>query len=200
MNARATAGFTLLEVVVALAVLGFLMVGLAQGVRFGLAAWSRQDRVIDRRADLDATDRTLRALVGQMDPGTARDPAAIAGSEQRLGFTSVLPTGGDVTAGMDGEAADMLLLVDAGHRLLLRWTPHIHARRVGPAPEPHTEVLLGGIERLELAYWRMAPGGGWTQEWTDRALPGLVRFRLVFPSGAHRHWPDIVAAPLLAKR
>src|SRR5204863_1581329 len=42
---------TLLEMLVALTVLGFLMVGLNEGVRTGLGMWSRQARQIGRSAD-----------------------------------------------------------------------------------------------------------------------------------------------------
>ena len=36
---RPANGFTLLELLIALTVLGFLLAGLAQGVHFGLLAW-----------------------------------------------------------------------------------------------------------------------------------------------------------------
>src|SRR5918997_799427 len=62
------AGFTLLEVLVALAVLGFLTLGLAGGVRFGLGAWDSQARLIDRTGDLDVADRALRRIVAQLVP------------------------------------------------------------------------------------------------------------------------------------
>ncbi len=45
---RHQGGFTLLEMLVALTVLGFLMVGLNEGVRTGLGMWSRQARQIGR--------------------------------------------------------------------------------------------------------------------------------------------------------
>ena len=51
-------GFTLLEMLVALVVLGLLVVGLTQGVRTGLALWSAQSRRIGTAADLDAVART----------------------------------------------------------------------------------------------------------------------------------------------
>ena len=38
-------GFTLLEILVALTVLGFLLAGLAQGVHFGLLAWGTEVRL-----------------------------------------------------------------------------------------------------------------------------------------------------------
>ena len=56
-------GFTLLEMLVALVVLGFLMVGLTQGVRAGLTMWGAQARRVGETADLDAGARVLRRLL-----------------------------------------------------------------------------------------------------------------------------------------
>lgn len=193
MRNRTDGGFTLLEILVALVVFGFLMIGLSQGVRFGLSAWGTQARIIDRRGDMDAVDRTLRRLVREMDPGTRTDPPTIAGTEARFAFTSTLPMG----AG--NGSADMLLAVDASHRFLLRWTPHLHALRIGPPPAPHTEVLLTGVARVQFAYWLAGKAGGaWVRDWTARRLPALVRVRISFLAGDPRHWPDIVAATVRA--
>ena len=185
------AGFTLLEILVALVVFGFLMAGLSQGVRFGLAAWGTQARIIERRGDLDAVDRTLRQLVQRMDPGTRGHPPEISGTQARFAFTSVMP----MAAG--GETADMLLGTDAGNRLTLRWTPHVYGKRIAPPPPPRSEELLSGVERVDLAYYLLDAGGGrWVQNWTARELPALVRIRFVFAD--RRRWPDIVARPLRA--
>jgi general secretion pathway protein J len=191
MRAARTAGFTLLEILVALVVLGFLMVGLTQGVRLGLMAWGMQERLIAQRGDLDAVDRALRQFIAQMDPGTRADPVQATGTETQFAFTSALP----LTA--DGGSADMLLMADPAHHLVLRWLPHLHARRIGPPPPPHVEVLLDRIERVRFAYWRPSTaGGGWTGTWGAKSLPALVRVRIEFVQGDPRHWPDIVAAPL----
>jgi prepilin-type N-terminal cleavage/methylation domain-containing protein len=65
VNGRAVArqgGFTLLEMLVVVAVLGFLMIGLTQGVRTGLTLWEAQSRRMGETAELDAAARVLRAL------------------------------------------------------------------------------------------------------------------------------------------
>ena len=80
----------------------------------------------------------------------------------------------------------------AGHRLLLRWTPLLHAIRPTPPPTQTTE-LLSGVDGLELSY---LGDGGWVDSWKGPALPALVRIRIVFTKAQKRHWPDIVAAPL----
>lgn len=188
---RAQPGFTLLEVLVALVVLGFLMVGLTQGLRLGLGAWGRQSTMIARREDLDAVDRTLRGLIEQLNPGTPTDPPLIAGEPGRIAFTSRLPFA------LGAESADIAIGLDAQHRLVMHWTPHLHGRRVGAAPPPQTAVLIDRLARIEFAYWR--PAGGWVRTWTESRLPALIRIRLIFPPGDSRHWPDLVAAPLRMK-
>jgi general secretion pathway protein J len=185
-------GFTLLEILVALVVLGFLVIGLTEGVHFGLRAWELQARMIGRREDLDAVDRTLRRLVETMDPGTSGDPLTLQGNPASLAFTAELP----MTSSLPIQRADVGLGVDAAHRLVLRWTPHLHAIRFGPAPAAQTSELLRGVDRLEVAYWGSAAGGGWQNRWNQDGLPGLIRIRLIFVKGDPRHWPDIVAAPM----
>ena len=43
-------GFTLLEMLAVLAVLGLLLAGLSQGIRFGLRAWDMQAREVAGQA------------------------------------------------------------------------------------------------------------------------------------------------------
>ncbi|MFC7544367.1 prepilin-type N-terminal cleavage/methylation domain-containing protein [Siccirubricoccus deserti] len=67
-------GFTLVEVLAALVVLGLVVGGLAQGMRFGLQAWDRAASLIEAGDTLDAVDRTLRHLVARMHPGAVGKP------------------------------------------------------------------------------------------------------------------------------
>ena len=189
-------GFTLLEVLVALVVMGFLLAGLSQGTRFGLRAWDIQARMIDQNGELDAVDRTLRRLIQQLDPGNATTGSTLAGTARRMVFTSDLPMAA-VTA---TRRADMILAVDAAHRLMLAWTPHLHVVRIGPPPAPQATELLRGVDRLEIGYWRRDGVGGWLNRWPDRELPALIRIRIVFVEGDARRWPDIVAAPMLGRQ
>ena len=184
-------GFTLLELLVALVVLGFILAGLAQGTQFGLLAAGSQARTVAERGDMDAVDRALTRLIQGMDPGRAGGPAALRGTASSLAFTSTLPD----AAALPSRRAD-ILLASQGGRLILRAVP----RLPGPAPgaPPAETELLRGIERLEVSYWIGGPQPGWATVWTGRGLPGLIRLRLVFPAGDRRHWPDIVAAPMRA--
>jgi general secretion pathway protein J len=184
------AGFTLLEIIVALVVFGLILVGLTQGLHLGLTAWRQQVRGVEATSDLDSVDRTLRQLLVEMEPGRPIDPVNINGTQQRLAFTSVLP---QALQRADWRRADMALLVDARHQLILRWSPHLHVQRLIAAPPPEDAILLPNVMRLELSYWA---DGGWKGAWQSRIPPTLVRLRLLFPVGDARRWPDIIVAPV----
>lgn len=185
-------GFTLLEVLVALTVLGFLLVGLSQGVHFGLLAWGTEVRLAGGNDDFNTLDTTVRHVIEGANPGDDLDPAPFVGSRNQLNCITTLPNAADPTASRSMVAA---LLVDADHRLVLRWRPYVHAVRLRPAPPPTETELLRGVSRIELSYW--GSRGGWISAWRSADLPTLVRIRLHFPDGDPRHWPDIVAAPVL---
>jgi general secretion pathway protein J len=184
------AGFTLLELLVTLVVFSVLMLALSRGLHFGLQAWGVQAHSIARTSNLDAVDRTLRRMIEHMDPGTQSEPPLIEGDQRRIAFTTDLP---DAAASLVTRHADVALLVEAGH-LIVRWTPHMHVQRFGPPPRPMETELLGGVQRIELAYWQRA--GGWLSRWQSDSLPQLVRIRIIFADGSAHRWPDIVAAPV----
>jgi len=200
MNRRLLArqsGFTLLEMLVALGVLGFLVVGLTQGVRAGLTMWGAQTRRIGETAELDAGARVLRTLLGGISIPPSGVPGAagatkIEGRPDSLAFVGDLPTGLGTT-----RRADMTLELADG-RLVLRWTPHRHELSTAPAPEPIETELIRGVERLDLAYWGSpspSQPAGWQAQWDGFNLPDLIRVRLGFAKGDRRRWPDLIAGP-----
>ncbi|MBO0736921.1 MAG: prepilin-type N-terminal cleavage/methylation domain-containing protein [Alphaproteobacteria bacterium] len=188
-------GFTLLETLVVLVVLGFLMVGLTQGVRAGIALWDTQSRRIGATAELDTTARLLRSLLTGLTLTTSgRGAAEFKGTAGSVSFVGDLPTGLGTT-----QRADITLELRQGH-LILSWTPHRHEVSLVPPPAPVQTDLLGGVDRLELAYWGApSPGqpSGWLGQWDGRGVPQLIRVRLVFSKNDTRRFPDLIAAPEL---
>jgi general secretion pathway protein J len=191
------AGFTLLEILVALVVLGFLIAGLSEGVRFGLRAWDTETRLVDRRADMDGMERVLRGLIEKADPGDFSEPAPFHGQPHTASFVSRLPM---AAQGLPTRNADIGLGVDAKHRLVLRWSLHPHAERLTAAPPSRETTLLEGVDHVTFSYERWPnQGGGWVDTWDLPTLPQLVRVTLEFPKDDHRHWPTIEVAPLLTR-
>lgn len=193
MNAGAAKGFTLLEILVALAVFGFLLLGLSQTVRFGLTAWRQHAHLSDNKTDLEAVERSLRAVVENLAPGDDQARSSIDGSAEALtGVTRLRVPGGAMTP-VRVEAG----LAVSGSRLVLRWRPHHHATPLWPPPPPAETELVGGVARLRIEYWRSP--GIWVPRWREPDLPLLIRFQVSFAGPSAPRWPDIVVAPLLSR-
>lgn len=192
-------GFTLLEMLVVVAVLGLLMVGLTQGVRAGLSLWSAQQRRLGETAELDSTARLLRTLLTGIAAAPANGSAgagnvAIKGEGEQLSFVGDLPTGLGTA-----RRADITIALD-GNRLMLSWTPHLHELSLTPPPPPIKTELMQGIARLEFSYWGAAAPdqpAAWQPQWAEATAPALIRVRLVFLKGDRRRWPDLIVAPEL---
>ena len=84
------------------------------------------------------------------------------------------------------------LSVDDNHDLILRFTPHLHAVRLGGAPRIHSNVLLGGVAQVNFGYWRQ--NGGWTTRWNQSTPPALLRIDIMLAD--NRNWPAIIVAPM----
>lgn len=183
-------GFTLLEVVVALALLGLLLVMLGEGVQVGTRATAVHHRIVRAQLDIPPVEHALRHMIERMDPGLYPQPPAIRGTADALAFTTELPdgaTGGKMLADVRLEAA--------GGHLLLWWTPHGAGLPFGAPPAARRTVLLEQVARLELDYAAKGAGAAWQRSWEQPALPGLVRLRLV-PAPGGRSWPPVIARPL----
>jgi general secretion pathway protein J len=193
-------GFTLLETLVVVVVLGLLVVGLGRGVRAGLSLWNAQQRRIDQVAELDAGARVLRALL----TGVAVSPAAAAGGaatdSQFKGDTEHLSFVGDLPTGLGTTRRAEIKIALAGGNIVLAWTPYLHEIRLEP-PSPPTETeLVAKVAHLEIRYWGSAAQdqpAAWLTQWDGPTPPALVRIRLIFGKGDGRRWPDLIAAPVL---
>ena len=84
----------------------------------------------------------MRALIERMDPGgvSGRAPS-FTGQPHAVAFTSTLPA---AAAGQITRLADIRLLLDGQHRLLLTWSPHL-ANLFHAAEAQQSFVLLDGV-------------------------------------------------------
>jgi general secretion pathway protein J len=194
-------GFNLLELLVALTVLGFLVIALNQGTRTGLQFWAVQNRQIARTAELDTTARLLRTLLSGLpvlpsataSPGGPPAPPSFAGKAGELTFV------GDLPNGLGGSQLADIKLTLHGQRLVLMWSPHRH-ELAGTKPAATETELMSGVDRLQLGYWGPPSPGAperWLAEWDGPPLPKLIRVHLILVQGDNRHWPDLIVAPEL---
>ncbi len=200
---RRQAGFTLVELLVAMTLLAFLSIALFGGLRFGARSW---EAVVDSSTERDhivSTQNFLRDRLGQLTlPGPAGprrldDDGRLEGGPERLEFTapwlSALSLGGLYRFTLWHE--------DTGKgRLMLRWQP------AEADPDALDElgdlagerVLLDGIAGFALSYYGAADEETeleWLDQWeSPGAPPRLVRIDLAF-ADARLVWPDFVVAP-----
>jgi general secretion pathway protein J len=181
---RGDAGFTLLEMLVALVVFGLVMDGIAQTFRFGLTAWSTGPARTAAPENLAALDGALTRMIGQAMPGS------MTGLPNQLSFTTPLPAG----AGLPGALADTAMMTADG-RLILRYVPHPAGIPLGPPPVPKIEILANGVTMLQASYLKPHVGApAWSGKWKGNGMPLLVRIHLQFANG--RDWPDLIVAPV----
>jgi len=197
-----SSGFTLLELLIALTVFGFLLVALHHGVQTGLGIWDLQARNVNKTWDLDASARLVRTLLTQIpcsstasiNPGSPPVAINFTGRTDSLSFVGDLPTG----FGTDQPADITLRLI--GTRFVVNWQPHQH-QLAGSSPRPTVTDVLSGVDHLEFAYWGLASSVAlsptWLAAWDGPRIPDLVRIRMKFGAGDPRRWPDLVVAPRL---
>ncbi len=93
---RSGAGFTLMEVLVSITLMGFISVAIHYGYRIGLDSWSRAEKSLERERNvqfvLDLMSRQLGSMVPyysrQLLDGAAVDVLLFHGSEQGVRFVT----------------------------------------------------------------------------------------------------------------
>lgn len=194
-------GFTLVEMLVSLALLGLLGALLLAGVRMVGTVVARERGEVVARDDIVAAQRLLRHRIERQRAviaansavpivdarGTRADYLFIAPSLEAIGpaplqrFRITRSAAGDLML----YAADTRnFRVDASGTDMAGWRPM---------------VLLHGVADLAISYFGAAGGEGgarWQERWVDQPQPPtLVRISVAFPPGDRRRWPDLLVAP-----
>jgi general secretion pathway protein J len=194
------AGFTLVEVLVALVLLGLLTVALFSSVRFGVTAWRRGGERSDQIHTSMLVQDLLRRLIGEAYPlvladGTGSGRVDFAGTGTSLDFLAPVP----VALASGGRARFKLAIERRGNSadLMLTSRPELAA---GDAPAELTrKTLLATIEAADFAYFGVAQAQSaaqWHERWSgELSLPALVRVHVRFARSDPRLWPDLTIAP-----
>jgi general secretion pathway protein J len=173
-------GFTLVEVIIALAIVGALLVIAFGGLRVAVSSWRRGDERAETQQHIRTLTLTIARAVGASHPYTAPrqegETAQIlfSGQADRLEFvtqSSPFPTPIPVAF----TAVVIELATGEQPKLVIR-------QRVLPNHDPFKDApaLLEdeSIRTLQLSY---LGEGGWQDEWnaqTETALPRAIRIAL----------------------
>jgi prepilin-type N-terminal cleavage/methylation domain-containing protein len=182
-------GFTLVEVLIVLGVTAIVLLMLDQGIRIAVNGTNAFHRAIETPSDMEPVERALRRMIERMDPGMYPDPPVVRGTAHAIVFTTELPdpaNGGTLTADVRLETANGMLI--------LWWTPHTRGVPFATPPPPHRMELARSVAGLDIAYAAIGTGAAWLSSWTQPAMPGLIRLRLLSADGAS-FWPTVVARP-----
>jgi general secretion pathway protein J len=199
-GAGAQSGFTLVELLVGLALFSLLVTVLFNSVQFGLQAWKHGGARAEDVQHMMASQELLRRLIGDIYPMYVADAAAGAridfdGAKDALSFLASAPT----SASTGGRYRFKLFVEQrpGENDLVLSAMPEL-----GVPQEQATgtrTVLLQNLDHADFSYFGRPAGERnpqWTDSWSKRSeTPALVRVRVTFRSGDMRSWPDLVVAP-----
>jgi general secretion pathway protein J len=187
---RRSAGFTLIELVLAMALLGAMMVLLYSGLAFSLRSWDAGEANGRRTADRRIGEHFLRRELAELFPMRFKDPmsvkVAFLGEANKLKFVSSRPAG--ITQGglslvgveVEGGAAPR-----ERHLVMRRAMPDDDAKDFGPLDRAERVVLLQDVESVQFDYFGTENDftePKWYSAWpyTER-IPRLVRMRIRGP-------------------
>jgi len=201
-------GFTLLELLIGMTLLGFIIALLFGGFRLASNSWDAAETGGERTADELLGRMLVRRLVTQIQPlrwnRAVNRPIAVAGERDVL--RAVSPLSGQVGVGglqvieLRVERADNEEKGGGPLRLMLRHAPLRYdagsfTDSLGGALG---HLVLGDLEAVEFSYFGPEKRGAaphWQEAWTNpEQLPRLVRLRL---SSKDAGWADLIMAPMV---
>lgn len=198
MMLQSDAGYTLLELVVAVALIALMSVPLALGVQFGIRVWSDVHTEVSTQERIYLVRQRLREWV----------EAAYPFDVSRHASPYVYPFVGQESTLTLVSSVHPDRRLDALFRTTLRLTDNQF--QVGIVPDHRSyetnepsqwTTLLIGVEEVELSYLDTldADNPVWVPAWSGKqTLPAAVRVRLSFVEAA-REWPDLVVPIVLTQ-
>ncbi len=199
--ASSQSGFTLVELLVALALLSVVLGFVSGGLRFAIQA-SEATRVLDRQAALVAARETLADCIGAALPVSRIDQdgrigLAFGGASERLDLVCALAAG-EITQGRQIVRLVLRMRELASRQDVVLDEEAFSSRLDASSPgvPPATHLLVADAHSLAIRYFGDAGDGGglrWQHSWSDPSrLPELVEIGIGFHPGELRSWPDLV--------
>ncbi len=195
-----TAGFTLLELVIAISILGLVVLMMADGVQFAGAVWERgskahakiEDELVGRNAFRRYVSQALPLSVGRTR--LTRSPVAFVGERHQMRFVAPPPDHIE-----DGALRLFDLRIETSNdtsRLVMQTRPlQPDLSDFDQDANAHESLLQSDFADAVFSYFRVnlnQQGGEWFSEWKEQPdLPSLVK--LTFEQrAADRTVPSVV--------
>jgi general secretion pathway protein J len=182
MKRAAQSGFTLIELVVAMVLLGAMMLMLYSGLTFSLRSWDAGDANGRLTADRRISENFLRRELSELFPMRWKDPMnlkfAFEGESATLRFVSSRPAGisqgGLSLVGLAAEPAGRLR-----NLVMRRAMPDDDAKDFKPLDRAEGTVLIADIDSVAFEYFGAENDftqPKWSNSWTfEGRIPEMVR-------------------------
>jgi general secretion pathway protein J len=203
----AEAGFTLLEILLSVALLALVISLAYASIRVAVQAARSGEALIERTEEMRTAQGFLRRQLSQMLP-SAYEQLEDNGEQKRFEGAAewvrfVAPMPGYLSRG--GAHVQELALVrnrDAYQLEFRHAQLNGYVAEEGFDPEQEPVVLIDGIRDARFGFRRIEAEGGlseWMDEWDDpQALPLLIRLEIEFDREDQRRWPEFEVASLAA--
>ena len=204
---RNDGGFTLVELLVSLALL-ILMLALINGaLRFGRRAWEMSDQV-ERTQSLTAFRNLLAQRLTETLPLLTWDDSGVPqptfhGAADQLSFLTSMGSRNGMPAGLFAASLKLGTAPGlTGRPLSLEFGAVSGAN--AEASGGHAPVLLDNVTQLTIRYYGLperATEPRWRDDWQGQtALPSLVTVDIQFAPGDTRAWAPLTAELKLGSR
>lgn len=194
---RRPGGFTLIEVIVSLALLAFALALTFGTLRGATRATERSEATAARSERLRAVQGFLRAQIGaampiayEVDPASG-EASFLSGDRNKVRFVGTMP--GYLSRG--GPYLQTFELQRSGKGMQLVFSYQLLTTEGPIDKEREPKVLLDGISDGQFEYRTIGTAGkaaDWQDQWQARGqIPPLLRLKLRFDD-ARSTWPDFV--------
>lgn len=184
---KASRGFSLIEVVVALTVLSLISLAVVTALRTFAMTQERLDDVSSRTSEMRTVNRFLnRALVDALPlvRGAANGPHSfLQGSNQELVWAAPL----SASSRLGGVMIIRLFVADGG--LMMQMLPFNNTQQDMPWDSVEVFPVVPRLDEFSLEYFDFQYGR-WVGEWNSSLInPDRIRISI---AANGRHWPDII--------
>lgn len=192
-------GFTLLELLVSMVLVGFILVLLFAGLRLGTQSWDVAEAKINSSSQRAVVMNLIRRMLEQSVPlrwnDNGTDFIAFDAGTDSLEFVGPIAS----REGLSGRHLIRLGLAEGevGQNLMLQWHLTDPAKKDFSAlDEAKPKSLLKAVQSVQFEYFGTEDDiqePAWHADWrAKQRLPLLVRMRLVMDGG--EQLPDLVVA------
>lgn len=197
MKAGSETGYSLVELLVVVALLGLIAIGVSGGLTFGARVWERTEREVSSAELVGGGHQVLHALLSGAYPRLTGE----AGQERTIAFEGTrermsLLTAASAQLGASGIAKVTLSVERDGGALSLKLKlePDVAGLRAQEA------TLVRDAQAIEFSYGEATGEAvNWGDAWQSRTkLPQLIRIR-VRSSDGRATWPELIVHPKLAR-